>query len=102
MMLAVNQMRFKVLAVVVALALVVPLVMMPVGAAQVQESVKSVSVKVEKDNGQVVLAKKPPKPPKPYSPKKLIENACKEAMEEAWLERVGGGGLFVDKTLAII
>ena len=34
MLLATNQMRFKVLAVVVALALVMPMVMMPVGAAQ--------------------------------------------------------------------
>ena len=98
-MLAVNQMRFKVLAVVVALALVVPLVMMPVGAAQVQESVKSVSVKVEKDNGQVVLAKKPPK--RPYCPKKkLIENACEEAIEDIWLKRVGGGSL-IDEKLAL-
>ncbi|MCL0028279.1 hypothetical protein M1M88_00990 [Peptococcaceae bacterium] len=40
MMLAVNQKRFKVLAIVVAVALVMSMVMMPVGAAQAGENVK--------------------------------------------------------------
>ena len=39
MFIATNQVRFKLLAVVVALALVMSLVMMPVGAAQAKENI---------------------------------------------------------------
>ncbi|MCL0063506.1 hypothetical protein M1N11_05080 [Peptococcaceae bacterium] len=46
MLLAINQMRFKVLAVVVVLALVMPMVMMPVGTAQAGENVKETNIGV--------------------------------------------------------
>ncbi|MCL0049737.1 hypothetical protein M1N04_01400 [Peptococcaceae bacterium] len=57
MLLAINQMRFKVLAVVVALALVMPMVMMPVGAAYAQEKcfyerVKYLDIEIKMIDGQ--------------------------------------------------
>ncbi|MCL0101004.1 hypothetical protein M1N80_04320 [Peptococcaceae bacterium] len=57
MLLAINQMRFKVLAVVAALALVMPMVMMPVGAAHAQEKcfcerVKYLDVEIKVIDGQ--------------------------------------------------
>ena len=54
MMLAVNQIKFKVLAVVVAVGLVMSMVMMPVGAAQAQERGKGTNKEIKP--GEVIGA----------------------------------------------
>ena len=46
MLLATNQIKFKLLAVIVAIALIAPMVMMPAGAAQAQERVKETNIEV--------------------------------------------------------
>jgi len=45
-LLATNQIKFKLLAVIVAIALIAPMVMMPAGAAQAQERVKETNIEV--------------------------------------------------------